>query len=120
MTITHIVKHNPVTDAITKIQLIITKRVSSCKGHLMIYVFNVNCHSALTHGMHCKIVKINTRSDYPSIRSYTNDSLINKYCLSQRIDSILLFVLNMVCKHTQCYLVMLHLYSVHVLCVLGE
>jgi hypothetical protein len=31
--------------------------MSSCSGHLMIYVFNVNCHSALTRGIQCTTVK---------------------------------------------------------------
>jgi hypothetical protein len=41
MTITHIVNHNPVIDAKGKFQLIIARRMASCKCHLMIHVFNI-------------------------------------------------------------------------------
>ena len=61
------VKHNQVIDAIRKNQINNYKTYVTCKGHLIIDVSNVNCHTALICGIKCKAVKINTRSNYLSI-----------------------------------------------------
>jgi len=37
-----------------------------------------------------------------------------------RNNSMLLFKLDMFCKHTECYLIMLEFYYIHDRCLLGE